>query len=220
MQPNRAFTHWGAMATVVTIALVLATIAVGFTLLSLWSFDGGTEDGALTDHVCVTTARTSPADDDFAEDGAVLRATVREVVCRPHDAIDHPRMVQALVDLRSLPIVLAILGSLVALRRVIELTRDDGPFSSEAVRLLRRLRWWATAFVVVGVTGSWALRGVANDLVANASWPEYEVFWPAVGTFVGLTIASGFCEFGTSQRMAAFERGRASADDLGDTPRT
>ncbi|MBD8607495.1 DUF2975 domain-containing protein [Aeromicrobium sp. CFBP 8757] len=213
MQPNRATTHWGAMATVVTIALVLATIVVALGLLSLTSLDGGTDDGALEDHACVTVDRASPADDDFAEDGQLRRATVREVVCRPHDELDRPLAVQALVDLRALPIVLAVLGSLVAVHRVIERTRDDGPFSNEAVRLIRRLRWWAAAFVLVGVTASWVLTGVANDLVANESWPEYGAFWPVVGTFVGLSVAAGLCEFGTTQRMTAYERGAAAAED-------
>ena len=214
MQPNRATTHWGAMATVVTIALALTVVVLVLAVFAVvfGGGGGGTDDDALSDHACVTIDRPSPADDDFSRDGSVLRATVSDVVCRPHDELDHPRAVQALIDVRSFPIVLAVLAGLVGLRRVIERTRDDGPFSSEAVRLIRQLRWWAAGFVLVGTTGSWALRGVANDLVANESWPENDSFWPVVGTFVALSVAAGLCEFGTTQRMTAFDRGRSTDD--------
>lgn len=210
MQRNKAFTHWGAMATLVTAALVLAVVAVGLVAIGVITGTDGTEDGAMTGHACVTIDRGADlADADFTRQGPLQRATDRETVCRPHDALDHPRVVQALVDVRPLPVVLAVLACLIGLRRVIEGTRDDGPFSSEAVHRLRRLRPWATAFVLVGVTADWALEGVANDLVADASWPDdVGMFWPSIATYLAFTCFANVCEFGTSQRMAAFERGQ------------
>jgi hypothetical protein len=202
------------MASLVTAALVITTILIGFVAISLAQGNGGTEDGALRDHVCITVDRgDSLADDDFTKDGPVLRATERETVCRPQAWFDHPRVVQALVDARPVPVLLAVLACLIGLRHVIESTRDDGPFSSEAARRLARLRWWAAGFVLAGVTGSWVLRGVANDVVADASWSDYGTVWPAIATFIGVTIAGMICESGASQRMTAYARGRASVTD-------
>jgi hypothetical protein len=205
MQPNKAFTHWGAMATLVTTALVLTTILLGFLAIAAVFGDGGTDDGAMTDHACVTIGSEGELTDaDFVRDGSLRRATDRQVVCRPHDAFEHPRLVQALVDVHALPVVLAVLGCLIGLRRVIDATRDDGPFSSAAAHRLRRLRPWATALVLAGVAASWALGGVADDVVADASWPgEAGMLWPTLGTYVAFTILARVCEFGTSQRMAA-----------------
>jgi hypothetical protein len=116
----------------------------------------------MTGHACVTIGSDAePTDGDFARDGSLRRAVDREIVCRPHDALDHPRLVQALVDVRGLPVALAVLGCLIGLRRVIEGTRDAG------------------------------------------------MLWPPLGTYVAFTIFARVCEFGTSQRMAAYERGQA-----------
>jgi hypothetical protein len=211
MQPNKAFSHWGGMATLVTVLLVLGVLSVGLIALGMASGDGGTDDGEMTGHACVTIGSDGDlAAGDFVRDGSLRRATERQTVCRPHDELDHPRLVQALVDVRPLPVVLAVLGCLIGLRRVIEGTRDDGPFSTEAVYRLRRLRPWATAFVFAGVTAYWALGGVADDLVADASWPsDAGMLWPPLGTYVAFTVLARVCEFGTSQRMAAYERGQA-----------
>ena len=215
MQPNKAFTHWGAMATLVTAALVLGVLFVGLIAFGMVSGDGGTEDGEMTGHACVTIGSDGElTGTDFARDGSLRRAADREIVCRPHDALDHPRAVQALVDVRPLPIVLAVLGCLIGLRRVVEGTRDDGPFSTEAVHRLRRLRPWATGFVLAGVTTNWALGGVANDLVADASWPDdVGMLWPSIVTYLAFTVLASVCEFGTSQRMAAYERGLAASTE-------
>lgn len=201
------------MATLVTTALVLAVVSVGLIALAVITGTDGTDDGAMTGHACVTIGPDADLDDaDFVRDGSLRRATHRETVCRPHDELDHPRLVQAVVDVHQLPIVLAVLGCLVGLRRVIEGTRDDGPFSTEAVHCLRRLRPWATAFVFTGVAAYWALGGIANDLVADESWPsEVGMFWPAIVTYLAFTVFATVCESGTSQRMAAYERGRVAS---------
>ncbi|KAA1380015.1 hypothetical protein [Aeromicrobium fastidiosum] len=215
MQPNKAVSRWGFMASLVTAALVLATVSVAFIGFAVIAGTGGTEDGTMREHACVTIGSDDRmTEDDFARDGSLLRATDRETVCRPYDALGHPRLVQALVDVRPLPIVLAALACLIGLRRVVEGTRDDGPFSTEAVHRLRRLRPWATAYALAGATVYWALGGVANDVVADASWPsDVGLFWPAIGTYVAFTIGVAVFDLGTSQRMDAHERGRSSAGD-------
>lgn len=210
MQPNRAVTPWGGVATLVTVALVIATVLIGASALSLFDGDGGTDDGAMVDHVCVTIDRGYVDDRDFSGDGPVRRASDREIVCRSYDSLAHPWLVQRLVDLRALPIVLAVIGCLVGLRRVVERTRDEGPFSPEAVRGLERLCPWATVLVLLGTSASWVLGGIADDLVANASWPEPTFFWPTVGTFVGLSAAIRLCGLGARRSTAASERGSSA----------
>jgi len=34
------------------------------------------------------------------------------------------------------------------------------------------------------------------------------MLWPSIVTYLAFTVLASVCEFGTSQRMAAFERGR------------
>ena len=218
MQPNKAVSRWGFLASLVTAALVLAAVSIALVAIGMIAGTGGTDDHAMSEHVCVTVGSDGRlTEEDFVRDGSLRRATDRETVCRPYDSLDHPRLVQALVDVRPLPIVLAVLACLIGLRRVTEGTRDDGPFSTEAVHRLRSLRPWATAYVVIGFTAYWALGGAANDVVADASWPsDAKLFWPAIGTYIAFTIFTSICELGTSQRMDAYERGRsvAESDDV------
>lgn len=215
MQPNRAATPWGGVATLVTVTLVIAAVVAVFGTLSLLNQDGGTEDGAMYGHVCVTIDQDDIDDGDFSGDGPARRASDREIVCRSYDSLDHPWLVQRLVDLRGLPVLLAVTGCLVGLLRVVERTRDEGPFSAEAVRGLERLRPWATVLVLLGTIGYWVLGGIANDLVANASWPDSGSFWPTVGTFVGFSAVIRLCEFGRSQKAEAVGH-RLPADDTPD----
>lgn len=213
MQPNRAATPWGAMSTLVTAAVVLATMFVGLVLLAAVFGSGGTDDGSMDGHACVTIDRSDElTDSDFGRDGSLRTATSEQTVCRSHEALGRPRVVQAVADSSPLPAAVAVLGLLIGLRRVVEGTRDDGPFSTEAAYRLRRLRPWATSFVLAGFTASWALSGVANDLVADESWPDGAgMLWPSIVTYLALTLFARVCEFGTAQRMAAFDRGQTTA---------
>ena len=82
-------------------------------------------------------------------------------------------------------------------------TREQGPFSAEAVRLLGQFRWQATLIVVLATLAHWVVRGTTADLVANASWPDVDLLWTPFATLIVATFAMRVCRFGMQQSASA-----------------
>lgn len=99
---------------------------------------------------------------------------------------------------------------LLGFRRIIRRTRDEGPFSPEAVRLLSGWHWRAGAAVAVAGFAHWAVEGLTNDLVFNAKWPDHPSIWSAVAAVVAVRVFVEICESGIRQRQDAYERGLAA----------
>jgi hypothetical protein len=213
MEPNSPVTPWGAASTIVTVLTWLAAI---WTALLILVTIPATDWSAppIDGHVCTTV--TVADDEDISEDafGAPdangnRTAPVRESVCKPEGRLSHPTLAHSLSNATFLPLGLAAIGLTLALRRVITRSRDEGPFSPEAVRLLRPLRWQAPFAVMAAVIVSWVLSGISADLIADASWQRWNFLYPPLGAFLAIASISAVCEFGARQRQDAYDRGVA-----------
>ena len=211
MQPNQAESRWGLLPTIVTVLTVLTSLLVGAYVLSAVPGSFVQIGSTLEDHACTTiTDREEDIDDDsFGPPDADGRQTAvrSRVVCAPYDQLAHPEAARLVAGADGLPIVGTVLGLLLALAHLMRRTREEGPFSPEAIHRLRRFRWWAGGAVLVAVTGQWVVKGVAADLVADASWPSVDFLWPVGVTILGATLLVGACELGLRQMQEAYERG-------------
>lgn len=215
MHPDKTATQWGAIAPVTTILTVLVGLWAAFAAVAMipssYAFAG---DFALYEHVCTTVPHQDIYDyeDAFGAPDAegVRSAALGEAFCKPFDAFEHPVGARLLVAAETWTIAIPALILLLGCRRIIRRTRDEGPFSAEAVRLLDGSRWPATGIVAVAVFSHWTVQGVANDLVAGASWPDLPPLWLIVLTYFVVKGLIGVCQSGIRQSQSAYERGLAA----------
>ncbi len=201
---------------IVTVLTVLTGLLVGTYALSAVPGSFVQMGSTLEDHVCTTiNEREEDIDDDsFGPPDADGRQTAirSRVVCTPDDELSHPRLARFVVGLDGLTIAGTILGLLLALAHLMRRTREEGPFSPEAIHRLHRFRWWAGGIVLAGVIGHWVVKGVAADLVAGASWPRVDFLWPVAVTILLASLLVGACELGMRQKQEAYERGVRAGD--------
>ncbi|WP_332644347.1 hypothetical protein [Aeromicrobium sp.] len=220
MQPNKSTTPWGAVAWLVTLAAALAAAVMGIVLLTLIPSSGFTMGDSLEEQMCII----APTGDEMFEyensfgkttsDG-VRTATAERAYCKPYDEFEHPYAARVLDQVSGTIRLIAFVGSMMVLRRIIKQTWENGPFHQDTVRRLSRFRWWATGAIGIALIGDWVLNGIELQLLTDEMWPGPSFVEHTVFVLLALTAVVMVCDFGSRQRHEAWEQGRTQGPDDG-----
>lgn len=220
MQPNKARTPWGFVASLTTVLIVGATLVIIVSLLALIPSSGWSKGDALEGHMCVTTPTDVLENEDESafsrpDPDGVRTATTQLAHCKAYDAFGHSYGAQVLDQIEGTPTAIAVLGLALGLRRIINRTRDDGPFQPEAVRLLRGFRWWVAGALGAALVIEGILRGIRERLLTDELWPGLDFVGPVVVAFILAHAVLALCDFGVRQREDAARHGldEPPADD-------
>lgn len=200
MQPNKSWSPWRNVSSVVMFFAVGSAILLGLSLLALLPASGISTGDGLEDHVCITTSRGGEDlyEDDStfgkASSNGVRSSEVGHMHCKAYDDFDHPYAAHLLAQSDGMPMLIAFVGLMFALRGIINRTWESGPFHVDAVRLLDRFRWWATGAVAVAVAMQWVFKGIELQLLTDEPWPGLGIPWTVIVVWVALTLATTYCE--------------------------
>jgi hypothetical protein len=198
MQPNRSRTPWGWVASVATYVAVATGILIGIGLLALLPTGSFSADDSLDEHMCVTISRNALYDDESAFGKAdanhVRSAETGRAYCKAYDDFEHPYAARMLSQYGGTPMLIAVFGIALTLRRIIERTWDSGPFHVDAIRLFDRFRWWAAGAVAAATAIQWVCKGIRVQLLTDEPWPDLSIPWLVVIVWIALTLTTTHLE--------------------------